>query len=117
MVPPPSGELDINALLEDAIMRHPPPMVRGRRIKLRYAHQGGSNPPRIIVHGNQVNALPDAYKRYLARFFRTAFKLRGTPLWIETRTSENPYEGRKNQLTPRQIKNRKRMMRHVKRRR
>ena len=108
---------DINALLEDAIMRHPPPMVRGRRIKLRYAHQGGSNPPRIIVHGNQVNALPDAYKRYLARFFRTAFKLRGTPLWIETRTSENPYEGRKNQLTPRQIKNRKRLMRHVKRKR
>ncbi len=108
---------NVNALLEDAIMRHPPPMVRGRRIKLRYAHQGGSNPPRIIVHGNQVNALPDAYKRYLARFFRTAFKLRGTPLWIETRTSENPYEGRKNQLTPRQIKNRKRMMRHVKRRR
>lgn len=108
---------DVNALLEDAIMRHPPPMIRGRRIKLRYAHQGGSNPPRIIVHGNQVNALPDAYKRYLARYFRTAFKLRGTPLWIETRTGENPYEGRKNKLTSRQIKSRKRMMRHVKKKR
>ena len=108
---------EINKLLEEALLRHSPPMVRGRRIKLRYAHQGGSNPPRIIIHGNQVDALPDGYKRYLARFFRTAFKLRGTPLWVETRVSDNPFEGRKNKLTQRQVKSRRRMMKHVKKKR
>jgi GTPase len=107
---------EINRLLEDAVTRHSPPLVHGRRIKLRYAHLGGSNPPRIVIHGNQVDALPDGYKRYLARFFRNALKLHGTPVWIETRTSKNPFEGRVNKLNPRQERQRKRMLKHVKRR-
>lgn len=107
----------LNTLLEAANARHAPPMVRGRRIKMRYAHQGGSNPPRIVIHGNQLDMLPDSYQRYLSRFFRTALKLEGTPLKIELRKSHNPFEGRKNTLTPRQERQRKRMMRHVKKRR
>ena len=105
---------DLNKLLESAIEKHAPPLVRGRRIKLRYVHQGGSNPPRIIIHGNQLDVLPDSYRRYLSRFFRTALKLEGTPLKVELRKSQNPYEGRKNTLTPRQERQRKRMLKHVK---
>jgi GTPase len=89
-------------------------MVRGRRIKLRYAHQGGENPPAIVIHGNQTEHVPDAYRRYLANTFRTALKLRGTPLRIDFRTGANPYEGRRNLPTERQIQRRKRLMRHVK---
>jgi GTPase len=107
----------LNTLLEAATARHAPPMVRGRRIKMRYAHQGGSNPPRIVIHGNQLDVLPDSYQRYLSRFFRTALKLEGTPLKIELRKSLNPFEGRKNTLTPRQERQRKRMLKHVKKRR
>jgi len=80
--------------LEAAIAAQPPPLVRGRRIKLRYAHQGGRNPPRIVVHGNQTAALPDAYSRYLGNVFRKAFDLYATPVLIELRTDPNPYAGR-----------------------
>ncbi|MEM7407754.1 MAG: ribosome biogenesis GTPase Der [Pseudomonadota bacterium] len=107
---------ELNQLLDEAVMRHPPPLTHGRRIKLRYAHQGGSNPPRIVIHGNQVDNLPDAYRRYLSRYFRNALRLVGTPVWIETRKNDNPYEGRVNKLTPRQQRRRKRMLKHVKRR-
>src|SRR5450756_379957 len=81
--------------LEKALEAHQPPLVRGRRIKLRYAHQGGKNPPRIIVHGNQTTSVPEAYKRYLANFFRKTFDLFATPVAVEFRTDENPYERRK----------------------
>lgn len=106
----------LNQLLEVAVSKHSPPLVHGRRIKLRYAHLGGSNPPRIVIHGNQVDALPDVYKRYLARFFRNALKLHGTPVWIETRLSKNPFQGRVNKLNPRQERQRRRLIKHVKRR-
>jgi GTP-binding protein len=77
--------------LEWAMSRHQPPLIRGRRIKLRYAHQGGRNPPRIIIHGNQTSQVPDAYTRYLANVFRKEFELFASPVAIEYRTSSNPY--------------------------
>jgi GTP-binding protein len=77
--------------LEHALVAHQPPLVRGRRIKLRYAHQGGKNPPRIIVHGNQTASVPDAYARYLSNVFRKAFDLFATPVAMEFRTDPNPY--------------------------
>ena len=99
--------------LESAVERTPPPLVRGRRIKLRYAHQGGSNPPVIVVHGNQTDLVPASYRRYLAGRFRSAFTLIGTPLRIEFRTGENPFKGRRNTLTPRQRRRRERLLRHT----
>ena len=106
---------ELTRLLEQAVAEHQPPLVRGRRIKLRYAHQGGQNPPLIIIHGNQTEQVPDAYRRYLVNFFRQRLKLVGTPVRVEFRSGENPYEGRRNRLTPRQMRKRKRLVRHVKR--
>jgi len=81
--------------LEAAVRAHPPPVVRGRRIKLRYAHQGGRNPPVIVVHGTQTGSLPAAYARYLTKTFREAFGLRGTPVRVEFRSGANPYAASK----------------------
>jgi GTP-binding protein len=100
--------------LEAAVMAHAPPMIRGRRIRLRYAHQGGRNPPVIVIHGNQTEKLPEAYRRYLVNRFRKAFKLKGTPVRLAFKTSDNPYKGRRNKLTPRQENKRKRLMKRVK---
>ena len=108
-----TGEL--TRTLHEAVARHPPPMVRGRRIRLRYAHQGGTAPPRLIVHGNQTDSVPESYRRYLAGVFRRRFALRGTPLLVEFRTGDNPFEGRKNELSDRQRRRRKRLVRHAKR--
>ena len=74
-----------------AVERQAPPKTGLIRPKLRYAHQGGINPPRIIIHGNALDRVPDSYKRYLQGYFRDAFKLVGTPLAIEFRTGRNPY--------------------------
>lgn len=103
----------LNAILERALFEHQPPLVKGRRIKLRYAHLGGSNPPVIVIHGNQTEQVPDPYKRYLANKFIEALDLKGTPLRLEFKTTDNPYKGRKNKLTQRQTGRRKRMMEHV----
>jgi GTP-binding protein len=100
--------------LEAAVMAHPPPMIRGRRIRLRYAHQGGRNPPVIVIHGNQTGKLPEAYRRYLINRFRKAFRLKGTPVRLSFKTSKNPFKGRRNKLTPRQERSRKRLMKRVK---
>ena len=100
-------------ILEQAVKVHAPPSVNGRRIKLRYAHQGGRNPPTIVIHGNQVKALPDSYRRYLGNTFRRELGLEGTPLRIELRQSDNPFKDRKNTLTPRQQQKRRRLMKHV----
>jgi GTP-binding protein len=105
---------ELTRLLERAVHEHQPPLVRGRRIKLRYAHQGGQNPPLIVIHGNQTDNVPHSYKRYLSNFFRQQLRLVGTPIQLEFKTGENPYRGRRNALTPRQQKQRKRMMQHVK---
>ncbi|HEC06215.1 MAG TPA: ribosome biogenesis GTPase Der [Thiolapillus brandeum] len=106
---------DLTNILEQAIMEHQPPLVRGRRIKLRYAHQGGQNPPIIVIHGNQTESVPLTYQRFLVNRFRKAFKLWGTPVRIEFRTSDNPFKGRRNKLNTRQQQKRRRMMKHVKR--
>ena len=100
--------------LEAAVMAHAPPLVRGRRIKLRYAHQGGRNPPVIVIHGNQTDSLPEAYRRYLINRFRKAFKLKGTPVRLAFKKGKNPFAGRRNTLTPRQERKRKRLMKRVK---
>ncbi|SFX17453.1 ribosome biogenesis GTPase Der [Marinospirillum alkaliphilum] len=81
----------LTTLLQDVVSEHQPPMINGRRIKLRYAHQGGLNPPIIVVHGNQTDALPGSYKRYLMNTFRKILKVTGTPLRFEFRSGENPY--------------------------
>jgi len=100
--------------LEAAVIAHPPPLVRGRRIRLRYAHQGGRNPPVIVIHGNQTDKLPEAYRRYLINRFRKSFKLKGTPVRLSLKTSDNPFKGKRNKLTPRQEQKRRRLMKHVK---
>ena len=78
------------ALLE-AVQRQQPPRARGGRPKPRYAHQGGSNPPVIVIHGNALEDIGESYRRYLEGYFRDAFDLAGTPLRIEFRTKANPY--------------------------
>ncbi|AHE67112.1 ribosome biogenesis GTPase Der [Legionella oakridgensis] len=104
----------LTRLLQDLIQQHTPPMVKGRRIKMRYAHAGGHNPPVIIIHGNQLDALPSSYKRYLINAFTEKLNLVGTPLKIEFKGGENPFKDKKNKLSPRQIKRKKRLMKHVK---
>jgi GTP-binding protein len=91
-----SAFMDINTryltdLLEEAVFKHNPPLHHSRRVKLRYAHQGGRNPPVIVIHGNQTEHLPDAYQRYLMNFFITRLKLKGTPVRIELRSGKNPF--------------------------
>ena len=82
----------LTTILQDAVEAHQPPLVRGRRIKLRMAHQGGSNPPIIVVHGNQTESLPEAYRRYLTNTFRKVLKVRGTPMRFEFRSGKNPFD-------------------------
>ncbi len=103
----------LTKLLEEIVTTHQPPLVQGRRIKLRYAHSGGHNPPRIIVHGNLTAHVPDSYKRYMIKAFIDGLKLQGTPVVVQFKTGENPYAGRKNILTPRQEHKRQRLMKHV----
>jgi len=105
---------DLTRALEQALAMHQPPLVRGRRIKLRYAHQGGRNPPVVVIHGNQTQHVPDAYRRYLENHFREVFRLQGTPMRIEFRTDANPYAGRRTELTPRQARKKQRAMAHFK---
>jgi GTP-binding protein len=100
---------ELTRLLEAAVTEHQPPLVHGRRIKLRYAHQGGRNPPIIVIHGNQTDEVPEAYRRYLINRFRRALGLNGTPLRLELKSGVNPFKGRRNLLTERQIRHRRRL--------
>lgn len=84
----------LTCALISAVERQAPPRKGPVRPKLRYAHQGGSNPPRIIIRGNALHNVPDSYRRYLEGSFRKAFRLRGTPLSIEFRTGRKPFAGR-----------------------
>ncbi|MBX3709297.1 MAG: ribosome biogenesis GTPase Der [Gammaproteobacteria bacterium] len=81
----------LSRLLQKAQTVHQPPLVKGRRVKLRYAHPGGYNPPCIVIHGNQLHALPESYRKFLAHFFQKELHLFGTPVFIEFKTSENPF--------------------------
>lgn len=93
---------------------HQPPLVRGRRVKLKYAHAGGYNPPIVVIHGNQVKDLPDSYKRYLMNYFRRSLNVMGTPIRIQFKEGDNPYAGKRNLLTPTQQRKRKRLLSHLK---
>ncbi len=100
---------ELNRVLQAAVQAHPTPIARRRRIRLTYAHQGGKRPPVIVIHGNQTDALPQNYRRYLISCFRKAFRLRGTPVRLVLRTGRNPFAGRRNLLTPRQLRRRQRV--------
>ena len=108
------GSARLTRILHQAIAAHPPPMVRGRRIKPRFAHPGGRNPPLVVIHGSQVEALPAHYVRYLEKAYRRALELQGTPVRIELKSPENPFAGRRNELTPRQIAKKRRAFAHYK---
>lgn len=88
----------LTEILEAAVQIHQPPMIGMHRIKLRYAHAGGSNPPIIVIHGNQTERLPDHYKRYLEKTFRQQLNLWGTPIRIEFRSGDNPFDKGKKRL-------------------
>lgn len=102
---------DLSELLAKAVVAHQPPMVKGRRIKLRYAHLGGRNPPTIIIHGNQTENLGEDYQRYLINYFREHLNLYGTAIHLVLKTTENPFKGRRNDLTPRQQRKKQRLLR------
>lgn len=104
----------INRILQAAQTEHLPPLVRGRRVKLKFAHLGGHNPPTIVIHGNQLNELPEAYRRYLMNRYRQALNIMGTPIVLQFNTSENPYADRRNPLTPTQQRQRQRVIQHRK---
>jgi GTP-binding protein len=104
----------LNEILHQALETHPLPLIRGRRIKLRYIHQGGHNPPLFVIHGNQVSEIPSEYKRYLTNTFRETLNLQGTTVRLIFKQGENPFEGRKNNLTPRQQRKRQRLLNYVK---
>jgi GTP-binding protein len=104
----------ITRLMQDLVAKNAPPLANGRRIKLRYAHAGGHNPPLIVIHGNQLDSLPDNYKRYLVKGFTQHLNLVGTPLRILFKGGDNPYQGKKNTLNVRQVKKKRRLMRWVK---
>jgi GTP-binding protein len=100
----------LTRIMTMAAADHEPPMVGSRRVKLRYAHAGGYNPPLIVIHGNQVKKLADSYKRYLMNYFRRSLGIMGTPIRIEFREGTNPFAGRRNKLTPNQMYKRQRLM-------
>lgn len=99
----------LTRLLQDAVAEHEPPVINNRRIKLRYAHSGGHNPPIIVVHGKQTDKLPDSYRRYLIKYFRQVLELEGTPIRIEFKSGENPYTEKEKDLTPKQVARKRRI--------
>lgn len=105
---------EVNKALEVAYETNPPPTVRGHVAKLRYAHPAANNPPTFVVHGTRLRTLGDTYKRYLENFFRKRFKLVGTPVRFVFKEGANPYEGKKNVLTERQVARKRRLLKHVK---
>ena len=109
------GTSEVTKALEVAYETNPPPATRGHAPKLRFAHPAGLNPPTFVVHGTRLKSLPESYKRYLENFFRKRFKMIGTPVRFIFKDSVNPYEGKKNVLTTKQVAKKRRLIRHVKR--
>ncbi len=114
-----AGEFDVTTslltrLVRNLVASHPAPSVRGRQIKVKVATRAGSHPPRVVVHGNQLESLPASYKRYLENGFREALDLVGNPVKLQFKDAENPFAGRRNTLTPRQKARRERVIRHRK---
>lgn len=104
----------LTRIMQMAVDDHQPPLVQGRRVKLKYAHAGGYNPPIVVIHGNQVKDLPDSYKRYLMNYYRRLLNVMGTPIRIQFKEGENPFAKKRNTLTPNQLRKRKRLMQHIK---
>ena len=107
----------LTRILQMATDEHQPPLVNGRRVKLKYAHPGGYNPPIIVIHGNQIERLPDSYKRYLSNYFRKSLKIIGSPIRVLFQEGNNPFAGKRNKLTPNQLRKRKRLMKFIKKNR
>ncbi|MGK2888939.1 MAG: ribosome biogenesis GTPase Der [Candidatus Malihini olakiniferum] len=104
----------LTRIMQMASDDHQPPLIRGRRVKLKYAHAGGYNPPIVVIHGNQVKDLPDSYKRYLMNYYRRSLNVMGTPIRIQFKEGENPFAEKYNTLTPNQLRKRKRLIQHIK---
>lgn len=104
----------LTRILQMATDEHQPPLISGRRIKLKYAHPGGYNPPIIVIHGNQPDKLPDSYKRYLSNYYRRSLKIIGSPIRLLFQEGNNPFAGKRNTLTPTQLRKRKRLMKFIK---
>jgi len=85
----------LNRILRAATEEHEPPIAGGRRIKLKFAHAGGYNPPRIIIHGNKVSKVPDSYKRYIINYYRKSLNIMGSPLIVDFKEGENPFANEK----------------------
>lgn len=99
---------ELSEILHDLINSHPSPKVKNKRIKFRYAHQGGKNPPTIVLHGNHDESIMKSYENYLISGFRKAFRLTGVPILLKYKKSKNPYENKKNPLTEKQIQKKRR---------
>lgn len=106
----------LTQILQDAVEGHQPPLVNGRRIKLRYAHMGGQNPPIVVIHGNQTESVSKDYRRYLENIFRKVLKLEGTPVQLEFKTSDNPYKEEKKAVSPAQLEKQRRFVPNSKKR-
>ncbi|MGP1958450.1 MAG: ribosome biogenesis GTPase Der [Arsenophonus sp. NC-CH8-MAG3] len=104
----------LTRIMKMAEEEHQAPLIRGRRVKIKYAHAGGYNPPIVVIHGNQVTELPHSYKRYLTNYFRRTLQFMGTPIRLQFKEGDNPYAGKKNKLTPTQLRKRKRLITHFK---
>ena len=104
----------LNKLLEKFVLATNTPSVGGRPVKMRYIHFGGIYPTKLIIHSNVSSKIPANYRRYLINSFREALNLKSVELNLIFKKGENPYEGKKNELTSRQIKKKKRLVKHVK---
>ncbi|MDC0598384.1 ribosome biogenesis GTPase Der [Gammaproteobacteria bacterium] len=102
----------LTQILERAVAAHAPPVINSRRIKLRYAHAGGQNPPLIVIHGKQTEKVPTHYIRYLEKTFRKLLKLEGTPVRIELRSDENPFTRSEDKLTNQQVARKRRIQKN-----
>ncbi len=99
----------LTRILQAATSEHAPPTINNRRIKLRYAHVGGHNPPIVVIHGKQTDKLPDSYRRFLEKYFRNALKLEGTPIRIEFKSSDNPFTEKEKNLSPQKVAQKRRI--------
>ncbi len=104
----------LTQILQGATFDHAPPMINGRRIKLRMAHAGGNNPPIIVIHGNQTSKVPANYRRYLEKTFRRELDLSGTPIRLEFKSGDNPYQENNDKLSKRQVERKLRIKRQAK---
>jgi len=103
----------LTRILKEATTAHQPPIVNSRRIKLKYAHQGGRNPPIVVIHGVQTDALPESYKRYLINYYRDKMGLVGTPIRLVFKSPANPFHGQKTKVTEWQVKKKERLLKRA----